>query len=201
MPFLFSPAHYFQGLIIAFTSEFIPRLVYATIYSPDHSLAGYTNFTLSYFDPTDFNERTELPNRPDHPEHCRYYDFRYGPWEDADTRYRVNMTHWHILAARLAFVVVFQNVVALSVMFIKWIIPNMSADLRERIRRETYLTNEIIIRTELLRAAGKLSEDGSSIGEAGDMKPEEMDDERTSIIRSRFSRTETGDITDGHIVV
>ena len=53
---------------------------------------------------------------------------------------------WHILAARLAFVVIFQNVVALSVMAIKLIIPNMSTDLKERVRREAYLTNEIIIR-------------------------------------------------------
>ncbi len=28
----------------------------------------------------------------------------------------------------------------------RWIVPNMASDIRERIRREAYLTNEIIIR-------------------------------------------------------
>lgn len=38
-----------QAAIIAFTSEFIPKLVYLYGYSPDQTLSGYTNFSLSEF--------------------------------------------------------------------------------------------------------------------------------------------------------
>ncbi len=38
----------FNGLIIAFTSEFIPRLVYSfSQYNLNHTLDGYVDFTLS----------------------------------------------------------------------------------------------------------------------------------------------------------
>ena len=37
---------------------------------------------------------------------------------------------------------------------ISWLIPDMPAILREQIRRENYITNEIILRTELQRAQG-----------------------------------------------
>lgn len=60
--------------------------------------------------------------------------------------------YWHILAARLAFVVVFENVVAIVMILVRWCIPDMPADLRDRIRREAYITNEIIIKQETIRA-------------------------------------------------
>ncbi len=84
-----------------------------------------------------------------------------------DLRYRRTEVYWHVLAARLAFVVVFQNFVSLSVMAIKVLIPNVSTELKERIRREAYLTNEIIIRTELLRATGKLDDVGRELKSSG----------------------------------
>lgn len=36
--------------------------------------------------------------------------------------------------------------------FVRWCIPDMSPKLRDKIRREAYITNEIIIRQEALRA-------------------------------------------------
>ena len=35
------------------------------------------------------------------------------------------------------------------------LIPNMASDMKERIRREAYLTSEIMIRMDLLRATGQ----------------------------------------------
>lgn len=35
---------------------------------------------------------------------------------------------------------------------VRWCIPDMSQDLRDQIRREAYITNEIIIKQETLRA-------------------------------------------------
>jgi hypothetical protein len=60
--------------------------------------------------------------------------------------------YWHILAARLAFVVVFENIVTFIIIIIKWCIPDIPGDLKDRIRREAYITNEIIIKQETIRA-------------------------------------------------
>lgn len=42
----------------------------------------------------------------------------------------------------------------MSVLFLRWIIPDVPRKLQDTIRRETYLTNEIIIKQEMLRARG-----------------------------------------------
>ena len=39
-----------NAFIIAITSDFIPELVYSTMYSESGDLRGYVNFTLSYLD-------------------------------------------------------------------------------------------------------------------------------------------------------
>ena len=39
-------------------------------------------------------------------------------------------------------------------MAIKWIVPNLHSDIEDRCRREAYVTNEVIIRSELLKAKG-----------------------------------------------
>lgn len=216
-----------NAFIIAFTSEFIPKLVYKYRYG-NMSLFGYTNFTLSVFDPNDFGEFINKGIK-NHPEECRYYDFRYPP-SDPSRKYQIREDYWHILAARLAFVVVFQNFVALSVMAIKWIVPNMSGDIRERIRREAYLTNEIIIRTELLKAKGQLNleeimdpdsrhnpvyanpvESKSRTVSRDDSQHDAGEEEEdasgnTLSVRNRRVRRysmkgDTGDVTDTHIVV
>ena len=166
-------------MIIAFTSEFIPKLVYKLGYSPDGSLNGYTNFTLAHFNPQDF-DYTQSYQITEHPQFCRYFDYREHP--DSANPYKLTDVYWHVLAARLAFVVIFQNVVALAVMTIKWIIPSISRDMRDKMRREAYVTNEIIIRTELLKAKGKLFEhDGPEF--------------------EREKSVDTGDITDGRIIL
>jgi hypothetical protein len=98
-------------------------------------------------------------------------------------------------------------------MAIRMLIPNVATDLKERIRREAYMTNEIIIRTELLKAKGELAdalageysddendnEGESSRGGVGNM------DETEACLRQRRAtskgRMETGDMTDGLIIV
>ena len=147
-----------NAFIIAFTSEFIPRLVYQYKYSSDNTLAGYLNFTLSSFNPKDFENHSQedanmlVPEDIIHPKVCRYRDFRHPP--EHEKQYQETDAFWHVLAARLAFVVVFQNCVALVVMAIKWIVPNLHSDIEDRCKREAYVTNEVIIRSELLKAKG-----------------------------------------------
>ena len=50
----------------------------------------------------------------------------------------------------------FENTLAIVVMVLNFTIPDVSSSLKYRIRREEYITKEIIIRTERLRAAGRL---------------------------------------------
>ena len=86
-------------------------MVYKAKYSPDGSLEGYTNFTLSYFSPSDFDPGPHPHNSTTvnlvHPEFCRYHGYRYPPGHPEE--YQRTEVFWHILAARLSFVVVFQG--------------------------------------------------------------------------------------------
>jgi hypothetical protein len=43
------------------TSDYIPRMVYMNSYSQDGTLKGYLNYTLSYFNTSDF-EKDHGPN-------------------------------------------------------------------------------------------------------------------------------------------
>ena len=102
-------AHLLQAFIIGWTSEFIPKMVYKEAASPNRTLAGYNNWSLSIFDVNDFQNRS-VPDEVDPSfgdvDVCRYKDFRYPPG-DVD-EYKYTTTHWHVLVARLAFVIVFE---------------------------------------------------------------------------------------------
>lgn len=95
-----------NGFIIAFTSEFIPRLVYQHFISDDGSLAGYVNHSLSYFNTSDFAP----DKRPRMPEieyaECRYPDYRSLP--GTKHAYEHTYLYWIIMAVRLGFVLLFE---------------------------------------------------------------------------------------------
>jgi anoctamin-1 len=42
-------------------------------------------------------------------------------------------------------------------LLVRWLIPDISGELRDQIRREAYITNEIIIKQEALRASEAVS--------------------------------------------
>ncbi|KAL7304277.1 hypothetical protein TKK_0003079 [Trichogramma kaykai] len=141
-----------NGFIIAFTSNFIPRLVYRLAVAKDRSLGGYLEYSLSKFNTSDDPTMSMISgNSTGGGEICHYPDYREPP--DSPNRYQYTDLFWHILAARLAFVVVFENFLAVIIIIVRWCIPNMSAKLRDKIRREAYITNEIIIQHEARRAA------------------------------------------------
>ncbi|XP_046382503.1 anoctamin-1-like isoform X1 [Ischnura elegans] len=140
-----------NGMIIAFTSNFVPKIVYAlTVSEEPGSLEGYLNHTLSFFNTSDFPPDVGPQNTSFDVEICRYPSYR-EPY-NSENKYKRTEMYWHVLAARLAFVVVFQNVVSLVTMAVQWIIPDMPRKLRDEIQREAYLTNEIIIQEERNRA-------------------------------------------------
>jgi len=150
-----------NAFIIALTSEIIPKLVYRNFYSSDGSLTGYVNFTLAYFDMKDLDPLSKIYlNETEIDTTCRYADYK-SPASDS-VPYEHNTKFWHIWFARLLFVVMFENIVAVTAMFLKFAIPDIPADLKYKIRREEYITKEIVIRTERLKKTGKLKSKFSS---------------------------------------
>lgn len=147
-----------NAVIIAFTSNFIPRLMYKFLVSNDFTDAGFLNDTLSYFNTSHFQDSA----RPLYPSInatlCRYHAYRNPPWFDPPhLKYKRTWYYWKLLAARLGFIVVFQNVVSFVMVVLQWLIPDIPGDLKDQIKREEYLTSELIIKHETKRATAKQS--------------------------------------------
>jgi anoctamin-1 len=64
-----------------------------------------------------------------------------------------------------------QNVVAMVMILVRWCIPDVPRGLREQIRREAYLTNEMIIQQEALRARSRMRDHHSSSLEPSGSEP------------------------------
>uniref|UniRef100_A0A6Q2X481 Anoctamin n=1 Tax=Esox lucius TaxID=8010 RepID=A0A6Q2X481_ESOLU len=138
-----------NAFVISFTSDFIPRLVYQYMYSPDGSMHGFVDHTLSYFNVSDFQHGKE-PMEPLHlgypVDMCRYKDYREPPW--SNTPYVISKEFWAVLAARLAFVIVFQNVVMLMSDIVDWLIPDIPKDISLQIHKEKILMVELFMKEE-----------------------------------------------------
>ncbi|XP_075907912.1 anoctamin-1a isoform X2 [Nelusetta ayraudi] len=138
-----------NAFVIAFTSDFIPRLVYQYTYSPDGTMHGFVNHTLSYFNVSHFEPGTD-PREPKHlgftVNVCRYKDYREPPW--SRTPYDFSKQFWVVLAARLAFVIVFQNVVMLMSDFVDWLIPDIPKDISLQMHKEKILMVELFMKEE-----------------------------------------------------
>ncbi|CAM4838343.1 unnamed protein product [Rotaria magnacalcarata] len=66
-----------NGVIIAWTSQFVTEVAYRSIQSTGTSLGGYVNWTLAYFPISDYNQTgTMIQNVPSNLTYCRYLDFR-----------------------------------------------------------------------------------------------------------------------------
>ncbi|XP_066593714.1 anoctamin-1 isoform X1 [Prorops nasuta] len=178
-----------NAFIIAFTSNFIPRLVYRMTVSEKNTLEGFLDHSLAKFNSSDFPNGTQpfaLPGTKSI-EICRYQDYREPP--DSEKKYQYSIMFWHVLAARLAFIVVFENVVALVMIFIKWCIPDMSPKLRSKIRREAYITNELIIQHETLRAANNRTNNETEIRQQN-VLTSERSNRWNKVMRSSLSNSE-----------
>uniref|UniRef100_A0A8C5S531 Anoctamin n=1 Tax=Laticauda laticaudata TaxID=8630 RepID=A0A8C5S531_LATLA len=100
-----------NGLVIAITSDFIPMLVYQYTFSPCKQknstgidcLTGYINHSLSVFNVQHFENTVNLTDSMGNKiTHCRYRDYRNN--DD----YSHSIKFWHIFAARVAFLFVFE---------------------------------------------------------------------------------------------
>ncbi|XP_074654198.1 anoctamin-7-like [Tubulanus polymorphus] len=125
-----------NAFLIAFTSEFLPKLMYQ--YQQNWKLEGYVNFTLAY-----------SPNGT-LTEECRYKEFR-------DHQGEYTLFYWHLLAARLGFVILFEHIVFGINKVIDFMVPDVPESLELKIKRERFLAKQALADTEaiMLMAAGK----------------------------------------------
>ncbi|KAJ8250031.1 hypothetical protein COCON_G00232470 [Conger conger] len=141
-----------NAMIIAFTSDMIPRLVYYWSFSVSdgegngmHTMAGYINNTLSIFDIEDFSEKSRPLNMPywfHNGTTCRYRDFRHPPGHPK--QYEFSVYYWHVIAAKLAFIIVVEHIVYLTKFVLAYVIPDVPVTVKEQIKREKYLTQVIL---------------------------------------------------------
>lgn len=143
-----------NAMIIAFTSDMIPRLVYYWSFSVypygDHAsntMEGYINSSLSVFNIKDFSNTSKPLSTPYDITTCRYRDFRYPPGHPKE--YEYNMYYWHVIAAKMAFIIVVEHIVYLTKFILSYVIPDVPYAVKEQMKREKYLTQVILHETNL----------------------------------------------------
>ncbi|XP_016995231.2 anoctamin-6 isoform X3 [Drosophila takahashii] len=135
-----------SAMIIAFSTNLIPKIVYAASMG-DPELNNYLNFTLAVFNTKDFQVQPLLGGSQHVNETvCRYTEFRNSP-EDPHP-YKRPMIYWKILTGRLAFIVIYQNIITMLQGILRWAVPDVSGRLLKRIKRENFLLREHIIEYE-----------------------------------------------------
>ncbi|XP_073203124.1 anoctamin-9 isoform X4 [Lepidochelys kempii] len=134
-----------NGLVIAITSDFIPMQVYKYTYSPCklqkrtdiNCLTGYINYSLSVFRVQDFEWQMKLPEKlPDFMRsgitECRYRDYR-----NSDD-YNYSVQFWHVFAARLAFLILFEHVALCIKLIAAWYVPDIPQSVKNKHLKKKY---------------------------------------------------------------
>ncbi|TFJ98978.1 Anoctamin-9 [Platysternon megacephalum] len=134
-----------NGLVIAITSDFIPMQVYKYTYSPCmlqnrtdiNCLTGYINYSLSVFRVQDFERQMKLPEKlPDFMRseitECRYRDYR-----NSDD-YNHSVQFWHVFAARLAFLILFEHVALCIKLIAAWYVPDVPQSVKNKHLQKKY---------------------------------------------------------------
>uniref|UniRef100_A0A914HN77 Anoctamin n=1 Tax=Globodera rostochiensis TaxID=31243 RepID=A0A914HN77_GLORO len=145
-----------NAFVIAFTSDFIPKLYYQLT---QETLHGYAEDTFAYFDSSKFIvQNSEFPNTT----YCRYQDYRRPPcslinqpisrqvWGQSfeticDDNYELQDKWWIILAFRLVFVLVFELVVLSIKAIFAYLIPDMPTKIVIQLQRERFLMRQAIL--------------------------------------------------------
>ncbi|KYO24816.1 anoctamin-7 [Alligator mississippiensis] len=129
-----------NAFLIAFTSDFLPRLYYQYTYASN--LRGYVNFTLAYA-PATFVSQYNIT--------CRYRAFR-------EVTGQYSLIHWNLLAIRLGFIIVFEHVVFFITRLIELMVPDLPESVEIKVKRERYLAKQALAENQvLLEAKGGLS--------------------------------------------
>uniref|UniRef100_A0A8B9KH71 Anoctamin n=1 Tax=Astyanax mexicanus TaxID=7994 RepID=A0A8B9KH71_ASTMX len=170
-----------NAFIMAFTSDMIPRLVYLYAYHPgeEATMAGYINNSLSVYEISDLR----VNNRPDEEENpawfnanittCRYRDYRYPPGHHR--QYTHTMQFWHILAAKMAFIIIMEHVVFVVKFFVAWLIPDVPSEVKARIKRERHLVQEYLHTYEVEKLKMQMSQSFCVTSETTSLLPSTPD--------------------------
>lgn len=127
--------------MIAYTSDFIPRMVYKYVYSNNNNLVGYIEHSLSTFNTSDYREEWGERGAAD-PDTCRYRGYRKNS-DDPDDPYGIDSIHMHVFCARLAFVVIFEHIVFIITGIMQFLIPAVPTELKTQMQREQLLAKEV----------------------------------------------------------
>nr|XP_035954110.1 anoctamin-9 isoform X1 [Halichoerus grypus] len=130
-----------NGMVIAFTSEFIPRVVYKYHYGPCRQgaqpavdcLTGYINHSLSVFYTKDFQDPIQIEGSENVTE-CRYRDYRNA------RDYNLSEQFWVLLAIRLVFLILFEHVALCIKLIAAWFMPDVPQSVENKVLEEKYQT-------------------------------------------------------------
>uniref|UniRef100_A0A8C1Z984 Anoctamin n=1 Tax=Cyprinus carpio TaxID=7962 RepID=A0A8C1Z984_CYPCA len=144
-----------NAFIVAFTSDMIPRLVYLYAYHTGSkaTMRGYIDNSLSFYNISQIPD-ANLPEAGENP--SWYRDYRYPPGHEK--QYTHTMQFWHILAAKLAFIIIMEHVVFVVKFFVAWLIPDVPAEVKARIKRERFLVQEYLHNYEVEKLKMQLSQ-------------------------------------------
>ncbi|XP_025889031.1 anoctamin-2 [Nothoprocta perdicaria] len=137
-----------NAFVISVTSDFIPRLMYQYAYSQNGTMHGFINHTLSYFNVSHLKAGTQPENSPFAQDvlFCRFKDYREPPW--SQNPYEFSRQYWAVLSARLAFVILFQNLVMFLSVLVDWMIPDIPKDISEQIKKEKSVLVDFFLKEE-----------------------------------------------------
>jgi anoctamin-4 len=114
-------------------------MVYKFVYSPSYDLKGYIHHSLAIFNTSDYREEWGTKTEND-PETCLYRGYRSS--YNSTVPYSLSPVYWHVFAARLAFVVIFEHLVFVVTAFMQFLIPDIPNELKTQIQREQLLAKE-----------------------------------------------------------
>ncbi|CAF4605965.1 unnamed protein product [Rotaria sp. Silwood1] len=125
-----------NAVVIAWTSEFIPKMAYRSLQSTGTSLSGYVNWTLSSFPIADYNLTGTMPSGvPSGLTYCRYRDFR----ESTGPSYSHTSVYWNVTAARLVFIILFEHIIFIFIYLMQWLVPDVPKSIQDKIAHERYI--------------------------------------------------------------
>jgi len=156
-----------NAFVIAFVSEFVQRLYYRYAVRKDGTLTGFISDSLSCFDVRDFpagaspqlsqNFSNQLGNCSGGLPYCRYRGYYEPPYMQFNgsqlvrnpKAYEFRTEHWHIIAAKLFFVIAFEHLIFFLTGFLAWIIPDVPQDLDNQVKKEAFLARNALIAEEI----------------------------------------------------
>ncbi|KAH0623974.1 hypothetical protein JD844_007205 [Phrynosoma platyrhinos] len=121
-----------NAFLIAFTSDFLPRLYYQ--YTSSSNLQGYIDFTLAYA-PKSYVAEYNVT--------CRYRAYR-------EQSGRYSLAYWNLLAIRLGFIIVFEHVVFFIARMIDMMVPDIPEVVEIKVKREQYLAKQALAENKAL---------------------------------------------------